>query len=392
MDTSILQHKIEELELSEALLKDLTIPPIKNKTEKQIITKEYEIQKRLKRSKEVIQSQEKNLEIFSENPTSQIFLVHFGTGNESDDFQIRKIFAQKPLKIILFPGLSYAYIRFENKEQCEEELLKKTHKIINNQGTFYIEIPEIKKIFIFLFTTLSTEQILNNKPNEIPNSLKYIEIPGIFYFPNFITEEQENYIIQQIDEKPWIKLSKRQVQHYGYEFIYGQNTINKEKKTNPIPDFLSNMVQQLNEYIKNKQKPLDQLTINDYKPGNGISSHVDAHSPFEECIVVVSLVSGVVITFKSYKNEEKSLFLENRSLLIMSGEGRYAWTHCISSRKVDRVQDEVIFRKRRVSLTFRTIRFEKCQCQFKFFCEDQGYDPVAMKKDNPLLQQFLKEN
>lgn len=61
------------------------------------------------------------------------------------------------------------------------------------------------------------------------------------------------------------------------------------------------------------------------------------------------------MSFKSYKNEEAHLYLAPRSLLVLSGEARYAWYHGISTRKIDKVQGDFNFRRRRVSLTFRTI-------------------------------------
>ena len=53
--------------------------------------------------------------------------------------------------------------------------------------------------------------------------------------------------------------------------------------------------------------------------------------------------------------EKKSLLLEPRSLLIMTGEARYQWTHGISKSDVDEWKGKVIKRTRRVSLTYRTI-------------------------------------
>ena len=43
----------------------------------------------------------------------------------------------------------------------------------------------------------------------------------------------------------------------------------------------------------------DQLTINDYMPGQGIPPHVDTHSPFEEIFASLSLKSGVTMTLKN---------------------------------------------------------------------------------------------
>ena len=69
----------------------------------------------------------------------------------------------------------------------------------------------------------------------------------------------------------------------------------------------------------------------------------------------MSLNSGVVMSFKSYKNEEKHLYLAPRSVMVLSGEARYAWFHSISGRKIDKVEGDFNFRRRRVSLTFRSV-------------------------------------
>jgi alkylated DNA repair protein alkB family protein 8 len=54
---------------------------------------------------------------------------------------------------------------------------------------------------------------------------------------DFITSEEEQTLIENIDKQEWNKLSHRRVQHYGYEFIYGANNINKNNKIGPIPEF-----------------------------------------------------------------------------------------------------------------------------------------------------------
>lgn len=46
----------------------------------------------------------------------------------------------------------------------------------------------------------------------------------------------------------------------------------------------------------------DQLTINDYLPGQGIPPHVDTHSPFQELFASLSLKSGITMTFKNPDN------------------------------------------------------------------------------------------
>ncbi len=115
----------------------------------------------------------------------------------------------------------------------------------------------------------------------------------------------------------------------------------------------------------------DQLTINDYTPGEGIPPHVDSHSPFEDLFCSLSLSSGVVMTFLSPTNEAKHVYLKPRSLVIFAGEARFIWQHSISLRKIDRVEDNIYFRKRRISLTYRRIRQGDCKCPYVQFCDSQ---------------------
>ena len=90
----------------------------------------------------------------------------------------------------------------------------------------------------------------------------------------------------------------------------------------------------------------DQLTINDYAPGQGIPSHVDKHSPFEEIFTTLSLKSGVTMQFRRSSPDQdgkpmvKHLYLKPRSLVVFTGEARYNWLHGIACRKVDNIYSD----------------------------------------------------
>ena len=56
---------------------------------------------------------------------------------------------------------------------------------------------------------------------------------------------------------------------------------------------------------------------------------------------------------------------------------------------MDKIGGQLLYRRRRVSLTFRKIRHEPCVCRFYFYCDSQGYDQYTMKKTNPLLLKYL---
>ena len=60
--------------------------------------------------------------------------------------------------------------------------------------------------------------------------------------------------------------------------------------------------------------------------------------------------------FSHTQQEERvPVLLEPRSLVVMQGDARYTWKHAILPRKRDEVDGQVIARRRRLSLTFRTV-------------------------------------
>lgn len=90
----------------------------------------------------------------------------------------------------------------------------------------------------------------------------------------------------------------------------------------------------------------------------GIPSHIDTHGVFDDYILSLSLGSNVVMEFRK---EEccNSILLKSKSLLIMSGESRYDWTHGITPRKFDIINTEdgpdILRRGTRISITFRRV-------------------------------------
>src|SRR5687768_16404463 len=77
------------------------------------------------------------------------------------------------------------------------------------------------------------------------------------------------------------------------------------------------------------------------------------------------------MTFNSPNDETKHLYIKPRSLIIFSSDIRFIWQHSIALRKLDRVEDNIFFRHRRISLTFRRIRNGECKCPYVQFCDSQ---------------------
>lgn len=182
-------------------------------------------------------------------------------------------------------------------------------------------------------------------------------IPGLYYYSNFLSAEEEKTLLDFLDkEEVWFSVSRsanaRQVLHYGYVYNYASHGKLEKAPEFPAP------VQWLKQKILEKHPLasefcLDQCIVNKYQPGQGIASHTD--SPlFKNFICCVTIGSGASMDF-SKNGETKSLFVEPRSLYIMSDEARYDWQHGMKSRKSDNVDGVKIKRETRFSLTFRTV-------------------------------------
>ncbi|KAI0068491.1 hypothetical protein BV25DRAFT_1866504 [Artomyces pyxidatus] len=89
-----------------------------------------------------------------------------------------------------------------------------------------------------------------------------------------------------------------------------------------------------------------QAIINLYRPGEGISPHVDLLRRFGDGIIGVSLGSGCVMDFCRAQggggSEMWDVYLPERSVLVLSGEARYGWTHGIEGRLEDQVEKQVL--------------------------------------------------
>ncbi|KAH6912465.1 hypothetical protein BKA70DRAFT_1263902 [Coprinopsis sp. MPI-PUGE-AT-0042] len=81
-----------------------------------------------------------------------------------------------------------------------------------------------------------------------------------------------------------------------------------------------------------------QAIINLYHPGEGITPHVDLLGRYADGIIGVSFGSGCVMRFDEVQTlARQDLFLPERSVLVLTEDARYKWTHGIDKRMEDRV-------------------------------------------------------
>ena len=181
------------------------------------------------------------------------------------------------------------------------------------------------------------------------------EITGLSYIPHYIDESTEAALLELIDSQPWMHDLKRRVQHYGWRYDYKARNVTNDLRIGELPDWLQRYAVRLQQGGLFTETP-DQVIINEYQPGQGISAHADCIPCFAETIASLSLGSPCVMDFTHSKTGEKSsLMLEPRSLLVLSGDARYVWQHAIAGRKTDRHNGQIIQRTRRISLTFRKV-------------------------------------
>jgi alkylated DNA repair dioxygenase AlkB len=182
-------------------------------------------------------------------------------------------------------------------------------------------------------------------------------IKGLLVINSFITKEEEKKLLGDINKQTWLNDLKRRVQHYGYKYDYKTKLITDENFLGKLPSFCEFVLERVKEQKLIKVEP-DQLIVNEYLPGQGISPHIDKVDFFEEDIMSLSLGSDVLMTFTNAKNPNQNVdvLLKRASLLCISGEARYGWKHSISQKKSDMINGKKVRRTTRVSLTFRKVK------------------------------------
>ena len=180
-------------------------------------------------------------------------------------------------------------------------------------------------------------------------------ISGLRYLQAYLSSEEHDRFLATVDQQPWLTSLKRRVQHYGYRYDYKSRSMDSSMFLGALPDWLSELADRLHREGWVACVP-DQVIINEYEPGQGISAHVDCEPCFGETVLSVTLGSSCLMVFSSLRRDEQvSLLVEPRSLVVMGGDARYHWKHAIPARKTDVYAGRTFERQRRVSLTFRTV-------------------------------------
>ncbi|VVA99438.1 unnamed protein product [Arabis nemorensis] len=181
------------------------------------------------------------------------------------------------------------------------------------------------------------------------------EINGLWLCRNFLSIAQQSDLLSAILDEGW--------------FVEECN--NQAMRFGDLPSWameLSHLIHETVESVDLSVLPadllwrdplFDQLIVNLYQPGEGISAHVDLLR-FEDGIAIVSLESPCVMRFSPVEADEDQdvdVLLSPGSLILMSGEARYRWKHEINRKQkgFQVWEGEEIDQKRRISITLRKL-------------------------------------
>lgn len=183
-------------------------------------------------------------------------------------------------------------------------------------------------------------------------------VPGLRYFAGWLTAGAGDALLSHIDAAAWSTELRRRVQHYGHRYDYGRRNVATGSGAPTAPEIPAwardEAVRLVGEGVMEREA--DQVIVNEYHPGQGISAHVDCVPCFGPVVAAISLGSGCVMDFTHPEDGTKvAVRLAPGSLCVMTGPARYTWRHGIAARKSDPGTTGRVPRGRRVSVTFRTI-------------------------------------
>lgn len=180
--------------------------------------------------------------------------------------------------------------------------------------------------------------------------------PGARRVDDWVTEADEARLLAEIDAAPWRSDLRRRVQHHGWRYDYRARAVDASMSLGPLPAWAEALARRIAAEGYDDRAP-DQVIVNEYLPGQGIARHVDCVPCFGPVVLSLTLGSGCVMDL--YAPETRARLpvpLPRRSLLVLAGPSRSAWSHAIAARQNDVVGGVKVPRARRVSLTFRTVR------------------------------------
>ncbi|KAJ7304465.1 hypothetical protein JRQ81_012028 [Phrynocephalus forsythii] len=207
--------------------------------------------------------------------------------------------------------------------------------------------------------------------------------PAAYYIPDFITEEEEGYLLKQVYGAPkpkWTQLSGRRLQNWG-GLPHPKGMVLER-----LPPWLQAYAERVSSLGVFGGKRANHVLVNEYRPGEGIMPHEDGPLYFPT-VTTINLGSHTLLDFyhpvsrgqqtegqeePTLPTEEQrhflSLLLKPRSLLVLQEDMYSRYLHGIRLVPQDTITEKVantggcgcalgdtLERRTRVSLTIRHV-------------------------------------
>ena len=181
-------------------------------------------------------------------------------------------------------------------------------------------------------------------------------VPGLTFLENFLTPEHQNYCVQRVDAAvdQWRNDLSRRVQHYGWRYDYKARAITPDMHIGALPDWLADLAKRLYYETGLFDRVPEQVIVNEYLPGQGIATHID-HPGFGPTVCTISLLDDWEMDFSENWKDKSPALLQRGSCVLLTEDARSVWQHGIAPRKSEATDAGRRQRKRRLSLTFRTV-------------------------------------
>ncbi|TFK90907.1 hypothetical protein K466DRAFT_483807 [Polyporus arcularius HHB13444] len=137
-------------------------------------------------------------------------------------------------------------------------------------------------------------------------------VPGTsstYYIPDFVTEDEEEYLIRKIEEAPqpwWKRLNNRRSTSPGGDLTKKQTLIPQDMPVfvNQYPDILGR-IRDLGVFKASAHGQPNHVIMNEYAPGQGIMPHEDGPA-YHPVVATLSLGAHTIFHYYQYKQDDPS--------------------------------------------------------------------------------------
>jgi alkylated DNA repair dioxygenase AlkB len=191
-----------------------------------------------------------------------------------------------------------------------------------------------------------------SKQSELFAAAREARPSGLVYQPEFITQEEEQCLLQVIDglalhDAQYKQFTaRRRIASFGGQYDFSRNVLEEAPE---LPPSLHPLRAKVARWLQIALEQFAHVLVAQYRPGTPLGWHRDV-AQFE-LVVGVSLAGSARMRFRPYPlhaNKREGVFaleLEPRSAYILRDEARWRWQHSVPPTK-----------ELRYSITFRTRR------------------------------------